>query len=192
MFGVDNCSVSDRWIFSKFEQLQNLAISQLCACAMNIREFTLLDQPGVNKLQEEFMIEFFPEYVDDPGQYEWNADIYEINESYIKKGGKIWVAEVDSYIAGFGGFRLIDSKTAEIKRVRINSLHRGKGLGKSIIKQIEEYCRNAAISKILVDTDDRFEAAKTMYTNLGYAMYRTKTKTENGIEYTDNFYEKFL
>lgn len=166
--------------------------ANICPVTMSIREFTLLDQPGINKLQEEFMVEFFPEYADDPLQYEWNADIYDINECYLEKGGKIWVAEVDNYIVGFGGFRLMDSKTAEIKRVRINSLHRGKGIGKSIVKQIENYCRRANMEKILVDTDDRFEAAKAMYTKMGYVMYRTKTKTDNGIEYTDNFYEKSL
>jgi GNAT superfamily N-acetyltransferase len=159
---------------------------------MYLRQFNKLDQPSINKLQEEFMVEFFPEYADDPLQYEWNADIYDINECYINKGGKIWVAEVESHIVGFGGFRMADPKTAEIKRVRINSLHRGKGIGKLIVKQIENYCRSATIEKILVDTDARFEAAKAMYTNMGYVLYRTKTKTDHGIEYTDNFYEKSL
>ena len=138
------------------------------------------------------MIEFFPELADDPGQYEWNADIYDINECYIKKGGKIWVAEVNNYVAGFGGFRLVNHEVAEIKRVRINSRHRGKGLGKSIIRKIENYCEGAAIHKILVGTDDRFEPAKTMYTNMGYTIYRTESYTKNGATNTDNFYEKIL
>jgi GNAT superfamily N-acetyltransferase len=159
---------------------------------MQIREFKQSDQAGINKLQEEFMLEFFPEYADDPLQYEWNADIYDINECYINRGGKIWIALVDNHLVGFGGFRLVDSKTAEIKRVRICSLNRGKGIGKSIVYQIENYCKGATIEKILVDTDDRFEAAKSMYTNMGYIRYRSDTKTENGIEYTDNFYEKSL
>ncbi len=159
---------------------------------MSIREFTLSDQPGINKLQEEFMVEFFPELADDPGQFEWNADIYNIDESYVKNGGKVWVAEIDNYIAGFGGFRLVNPGIAEIKRVRINSRHRSKGLGNSIISQIEYYCKGVAIQKILVDTDDRFEAAKAMYTNLGYTIYRKESYTKNGTTFTDNFYEKLL
>lgn len=159
---------------------------------MNIREFKSRDQPGINKLQDEFMKEFFPEYVDDPDQYQWNADVYEINEYYVQKGGKVWVVEDSNYIVGFGCFRLVDSKTAEIKRVRINSRYRGKGLGKAIIEQIENCCRNSDIEKILVDTDDRFEAAKSMYTNMGYVMYRTETEIDNDTEYTNIFYEKFL
>ena len=110
-------------------------------------------------------------------------------EHHIKNGGKVWVGEDGNYPAGFGGFRLVDSKTTEIKRVRINSLYRGKCLGKAII---ENNYRDNDIVKILVDTDNRFEAAKSMYANMGYVMYRTETEVENGIDYTDNFYEKFL
>ncbi len=161
-------------------------------CIMSIREFVVRDQPGINKLQEEFMIEFFPEFATEPKQYEWNADIYDLNEHYLNRGGKIWVADIDGYIAGFGGFRLVDRYTAEIKRVRINSQHRGKGLGKAIIKEIENYCTDSDIKKILVDTDDSFEAAKTMYVRMGYEIIRSETKTKNGIEYTEHFYEKKL
>ncbi len=159
---------------------------------MIIREFKLQDQYDIIKIQEEFMKEFFPEYADDPRKYEWNADIYNVNDYYIQKGGKIWVAEDNSYIIGFGGFRLVNSETAEIKRVRIDSRYRRKGLGKAIIKNIENYCKNNDIKKILVDTDDRFEAAKTMYINMGFVIYRTQTESENGIEYTEIYYEKLL
>ena len=159
---------------------------------MSIREFIAKDQPGINKLQEEFMIEFFPEFADDPKQYEWNADVYDVNEHYLNRGGKIWVADIGDYIAGFGGFRLVDQNTAEIKRVRINSQHRGKGLGKTIVKEIENYCSGSDVKKILVDTDDRFEAAKNMYISMGYEIIRSETERKNGIEYTEHFYEKTL
>ncbi len=168
-------------------------LSNSCALQMvNIREFELLDQPGINKLQEDFMIDFFPEYANDPRQYAWNADTYDINECYTKNGGKVLVAVDGNYIAGFGGFRLVNAKTAEIRRVRIDSRYRGKGLGKAIIEQIESYCRENDIVRILVDTDNRFEAAKSMYANMGYVMYRTEIEAENGIEYTDNFYDKYI
>jgi GNAT superfamily N-acetyltransferase len=159
---------------------------------MNIREFTLSDQAGINKLQEEFMAEFFPGLANDPGQFDWNADIYDVNECYVKTGGKVWVAEIDNRIAGFGGFRLVSQGIAEIKRVRINTRHRGKGLGKLIIRQIENYCKTADIQKILVDTDDRFEAAIAMYTGMGYSICRTESYQKNGATFTDNFYEKIL
>lgn len=159
---------------------------------MITREFADHDQSAVIELQEAFMREFFPEYVDDPRQYEWNADVYDIDRFYLKRGGKIWVTEVDGYIAGFGGFRLVDPTTAEIKRVRIASDYRGQGFGKSIIEKIENHCKEASIDKILVGTDDRFEAAKAMYVKMDYQLYRTETETRNGIEYKDNFYQKLL
>jgi len=138
------------------------------------------------------MMEFFPEFADDQRKYEWNADVYSLHEHYIKKGGKVWVFETASRIVGFGCFRLVDSETAEIKRVRINSQHRGRGIGKTIVKKLECYCSASGISKMLVDTDDRFEAAKSMYLGLGYVLYRTEADLIDGREYQDNYYEKLL
>ncbi len=159
---------------------------------MKIRGYRSSDQTSINKLQAEFMEEFFPEFANDPEQYEWNVDIYDIDENYIKRGGKVWVVEDGDCVTGFGGVCLIDSNTAKIKRVRIGSLHRGNGLGKAIITRIENFCRDNQIKKILVDTDDRFEAAKSMYTDMGYEMYRSETEIQNGVEYTDNYYMKYL
>ena len=57
---------------------------------------------------------FFPELASDPRQYQWNADVYQIDKSYLKNGGKVWVAEVGGVIVGFCGFRLVDANSAEI------------------------------------------------------------------------------
>lgn len=138
------------------------------------------------------MTEFFPEFAADKRKFEWNADVYSIEDHYIRKGGKAWVVEVDSTIVGFGCLRLVSSGIAEIRRVRITSGHRGKGIGKSIVEQAENYCAQANITKVLVDTDDRFEAAKSMYSGMGYLIYRSETEIKDGQEYTDHYYEKIL
>lgn len=143
-------------------------------------------------MQDAFKAEFFPEFASDPRQYQWNADVYQIDESYLQNGGKVWVAKVNKVIVGFGGFRLIDANTAEIKRVRIDSDHRGKGLGKAIIEYIESYCRATEIKTIKVDTDHRFAAAISMYTNMGYVLLHSESFSKNKIVYTDNYYEKLL
>lgn len=157
-----------------------------------IREFALADQSQIINLQEEFMTEFFPEFANDPRKYEWNADVYSIHEHYIEKGGKVWVVEFGANIVGFGCLRQVNFNTAEIKRVRINHQHRGKGLGKSIIKKMENYCTSSNISRVLVDTDDRLEMAKSLYSGMGYVVYRTETEVKDGREYTDHYYEKTL
>ena len=157
-----------------------------------IREFSPDDQSQIIGLQEDFMTEFFPEFAADERKYEWNADVYSIDEHYTKKGGKAWVIESDANIIGFGCLRLVNSSTVEIKRVRIDYRHRSKGLGKSIVSQIEEYCATSNITKVLVDTDDRFEAAKSLYSGMGYIVYRSETEIKDGQEYTDHYYEKIL
>jgi hypothetical protein len=54
---------------------------------------------------------FFPEFASDPRQYQWNADVYQIDESYLH-------AEVGGVIVGFCGFRLVDANSAEITGIR--------------------------------------------------------------------------
>ncbi len=159
---------------------------------MTIRPFSPSDQPGVTRLQEEFMQEFFPEFVGDPRQYEWNADIYNIHGAYILKGGQFWVVEENQTIVGVGGFRLASAGVAEIKRIRIKAGYRGRGFGKALVRLIEAYCRTHGVSKILVDTDERLATAKAMYEHMGYRIYREETEVEGNAEYTNYYFEKEL
>ncbi len=159
---------------------------------MTIREFVTADQAGVNRLQADFMQEFFPEFANDPRQFEWNADIDNIHEAYILQGGKFWVVEADQEIVGMGGFRLARPGVAEIKRVRIKAGCRGRGLGKAIVRMIETYCSEHGISKILVDTDERLAAAKRIYENMGYRAYCRETIFEAGGEYINYYFKKEL
>lgn len=159
---------------------------------MTIREFVAADQAGVNSLQAGFVQEFFPEFADDPRQYEWNADIYNISEWYLKRQGKFWVVEADQEIVGMGGFRLLSPGLAEIKRIRIRAGYRGRGFGKAIVRTIETYCMEHGISKILVDTDERLATAKHMYEQMGYRVYRQETEVEAGREYINYYFEKEL
>ena len=122
---------------------------------MAIREFAPADQAGVNRLQAEFVQEFFPEFAGDPRQLEWNADIYDIYAGYIVNGGKMWVVVENDAIVGVGGFRLVSPGVAEIKRIRIKAGYRGRGYGKAIVRPVEAYCLDHGMSKILVDTDER-------------------------------------
>ncbi|SET42967.1 putative acetyltransferase [Natronincola peptidivorans] len=157
---------------------------------IKIREFNVNDQSGVASLQEEFIKEFFPEFQSDPRQYDWNADIYDIEKYYTEHGGMFWVIEKNNSIIGVGGFRLVSPTIAEIKRVRISINHREKGLGKTIIRTIEDYCRQHKVQKILVDTDERLTTAKAMYEKLGYTIYKKETEIEGNESYVNYYFEK--
>ncbi len=157
-----------------------------------LREFIPADQPGVDQLQAEFMQEFFPEFADDPRQAGWNADVHDIQRYYLQAGGKFWVAEEAGEIVGVGGFRLASPGVAEIKRIRIQSRCRGKGLGKAILHEIEACCRDQGFSKILVDTDERLATAKAMYEKAGYVAYRVEREVEGSETYINYFFEKDL
>ena len=48
---------------------------------VQIRPFRREDQEAAISLQDEFIEEFFPEFVGDPRLYEWNKDVYDIFSS---------------------------------------------------------------------------------------------------------------
>ena len=157
---------------------------------MNIRKYSPKDQEGIEKIQLEFMNEFFPEFLNDPRRKEWEYDLKNIKTEYFDTGGHFWVIETENKLIGFGGIQIKAPNKAEIERVRLLSNFRGKGLGHRLLETIEAYCIQKNIKKILVDTDTRLEIAKKMYLNNGYQIYKETEEIIDGQSYYNLFFIK--
>ena len=97
---------------------------------VQVRSFRREDQEAALALQDEFIEEFFPEFVGDPRLHEWNKDVYDIYSSYIEGDGIFWVVERDMEVVGMGGIKISEGAPV-ISRVRVRKTERGKGLGPS-------------------------------------------------------------
>jgi GNAT superfamily N-acetyltransferase len=59
-------------------------------------------------------------------------------------------------------------KAVEIKRMFVHATARRRGVGKALIKRIEEEALKGGYDRIMVETGRTYDAAKKMYETLGY------------------------
>ena len=73
------------------------------------------------------------------------------------------VRDDDGVAVGCGGVKLLDEKTAEIKRMWLHSSTRGKGLGALLLDALEGAARELGATDGVLDTNATLEAALTLY-----------------------------
>ena len=156
-----------------------------------VRSFRREDQEVALSLQDEFIAEFFPEFVGDPRLHEWNKDVYDIYSSYMEGDGIFWVVERGMEVVGMGGIKISEGAPV-LSRVRVRKTERGKGIGTLLLRHMEEYCLREGYKKILVDTDKKMVTAVKLYESYNYCRIREESEEIDGKIYTNYFYEKYL
>ena len=158
---------------------------------VQVRSFRREDQEAALSLQDEFIEEFFPEFVGDPRLHEWNKDVYDIYSSYIEGDGNFWVVERDMEVVGMGGIKISEGAPV-LSRVRVRRTERSKGIGTLLLRHMEEYCLREGYKKILVDTENHMVTAVKLYESHNYRKIRETIEEIDGKIYTTYFYEKYL
>jgi GNAT superfamily N-acetyltransferase len=159
---------------------------------VQIRPFREEDQTAALSLQEEFIGEFFPEFVGDPRLREWNADVDNIYVTYMRGRGCFWVIEKGLEVVGMGGIKMGEWGVPILSRIRVRRSERGNGYGTLLLKHMEDYCAEKKYRKILVDTENHMVTAIKLYEKHGYHRYKESTEEIDGKTYTSYFYEKTL
>ena len=89
---------------------------------------------------------------------------------------------------GCGGFKRLDARTAEIKRMYVAPVARNKGLGRRILEQLEGGAHEAGYAFVRLDTGDKQPEALTLYRSAGYR----EIPDYNGNPAANYWFEKAL
>ena len=72
------------------------------------------------------------------GDGPWDDDLRDIKKYYLDSNGEFLIVLDNDTLIGMGAFRKINSHDAEIKRMRVAPVCQGQGVGKMILKKLEE------------------------------------------------------
>jgi ribosomal protein S18 acetylase RimI-like enzyme len=100
------------------------------------------------------------------------AELAGLPGEYAAPGGALLVAVVDGEPAGCGALRALSDadypNACEMKRLYVRPAFRRTGLGRQLAQRLVDLATQAGYSHLLLDTLDTMEAAREMYTSLGF------------------------
>lgn len=84
-------------------------------------------------------------------------------------GGVLLLARVDGEPAGLGGVRHLDTDVAEVKSMFVAPAHRGIGLGRRILVELERIAAEHGCRAVRLDSSSYLTEAIGLYNSAGYA-----------------------
>ncbi|WP_198970255.1 GNAT family N-acetyltransferase [Xylophilus sp. ASV27] len=124
----------------------------------------------------EVVRSIFQEYADsldvDISFQDFAGEMAGLPGEYAPPRGCILLARVDDAIAGCCALRPLDSadypNACEMKRLYVRKAFRGFGLGRQLAEAMLDVARQAGYACVLLDTLDGMEAARELYSELGF------------------------
>jgi GNAT superfamily N-acetyltransferase len=89
-------------------------------------------------------------------------------DEFDPPGGCFVVALFDGCAVACGGFRRLDPRTAEIKRMYVDTAFRRRGIGRRLLVCLEERVAAAGYGEIWLETGIEQPEAISLYTSRGY------------------------
>jgi GNAT superfamily N-acetyltransferase len=89
-------------------------------------------------------------------------------EAFSAPDGTFLLAEVDGSVVSAGAFMRIDGSTVEFKRMWTRADHRGRGLARLVLAELEEEARRRGYSRVVLSTGPRQPEAVRLYLATGY------------------------
>lgn len=133
---------------------------------MLIRPYVSTDKADVLELHasshEEVEVSTRREYFD---------DLESIDEVYLQEGTFL-VAQVNDRLVGMVGLLRLSSESAEIKRMRVRPECQRQGIGKALLRELEESASQMGIRHLHLNTLVVQERAQLLYESSGYRSIR--------------------
>ncbi len=89
------------------------------------------------------------------------------------------VCYVDDKPIGCGAFRKYDEQNAEIKRMFIQPVYRGHGIGLNILKELELWAKELNYTACVLETGKKQPEAISLYKKAGYTIIKSYGQYKN-------------
>ena len=99
-----------------------------------------------------------------------NTDLHDIDE-YYKDDSRMFVAELDGQVVDMAGIArkgYHQPGVAELKRISVSSAIRNRGIGKKLLKQVEQFCKAQKYNRVVLETTGSQYAALGLYKKFGF------------------------
>ena len=110
------------------------------------------------------------------------------DEDMVAPTGAFLVARLGGRPIGCGGFTRLDAATAEIKRMWVSEAARGRGIARTLLRELERLATAAGYERVRLDTNRALVQAHALYRSEGYA----DVARYNDNPYAHLFFEKRL
>ena len=97
-----------------------------------------------------------------------NPDLEDMGGHYGRLGGQTVVAEIDGEIVGTGTLYRGDAAAAVLARMSVSGAHRGRGIGKRLVRELADGARAAGYTRIECETTDSWQDAISLYLACGF------------------------
>lgn len=99
----------------------------------------------------------------------FDKELADLPGKYTPPKGRLYLAEVDGTTAGCIALRPMDEEgVCEMKRLYVRDAFRGKKLGRVLTEKILADAKEIGYRTMRLDTLQRMETARTLYTKLGF------------------------
>ena len=102
---------------------------------------------------------------------------------------RIWFAEDEGKIIGSIAIVKFSEEVAQLRWYFVHPDHRGKGIGKKLIGEAVEFCRQKKYKSCFLWTTSELKAGAILYTKAGFIKTEEKTHVIWGAERTEERYD---
>lgn len=104
------------------------------------------------------------------------ADIENLHEGYFADEGAsgFWIAQLGDVVIGMIGVQNTRENAAEIRRLRVRSGYRRRGVGTALLRHAIDFCRQHGYLKVVLDVRIERGPAIAMFEKFGFTLARTR------------------
>lgn len=111
-------------------------------------------------------------------------DIDDIQLAYFANpNSHFWIAEADGQIVGMIGVQQLEPGIGEIRRLRVHTGFRRRGIGSAMLQKALEFCRDRGMLKVTLDTYIEREPALKLFEKFNFRHDKTRESAGKELLY---------